>query len=109
MGHAYSSSLLAFSMSDVNGPGCRGGRGLAFIRSFIHSFRLLLWRIFKSTILLRGAPDTARIGLLCPSFTPKRHRQLRVKDLTKVLTWRLERDSNPRPFGRKAPNLPTGH
>jgi len=38
MGHAYSSSLLAFSMSDVNGPGCRGGRGLAFIRSFIHSF-----------------------------------------------------------------------
>ena len=30
-----------------------------------------------------------------------RHRQLQVKDLPKVPTWRLERDSNPRPFGRK--------
>ena len=28
----------------------------------------------KSTILLRGVPDTARI--LCRSFMPKRHRQL---------------------------------
>src|SRR6218665_661545 len=59
-------------------------------------------------LLHRGAPDTARI--LCRSFTPKRHRQLRVKDLPKVPTGRLERDSNPRPFGRKATNLPmTNH
>jgi len=54
-------------------------------------------------LLPRGIPDTAR--MLCQSFTPKRHRQLRVKDLPKVPTWRPERDSNPRPFGRKAMNL----
>src|SRR6218665_372102 len=29
-----------------------------------------------------------------------------MKDLPKVPTWRLEWDSNLRPFGRKAPNLP---
>ena len=54
---------------------------------------------------VRGAPDTARI--LSRSFTPKEHRQLRVKDLPKIR--RLERDSNLRPFGRKAPNLPMRH
>src|SRR6218665_1509249 len=37
------------------------------------------------------------------------HRQLRVKVLPKVPVWRLERDSNPQPFGRKAPNLPMSH
>jgi len=26
---------------------------------------------------------------------------MRVKDLPKVAMWQLERDSNPRPFGRK--------
>ena len=55
----------------------------------------------------RSALDTARI--LCRSFTPKRHRQLRAKDLPKVPTWRLEPDSNPRPVGRKASNLPMRH
>ena len=39
----------------------------------------------------------------------KRHRQLQVKDLPKVPTWRLERDSNLRPSGRKATNLPMSH
>src|SRR6218665_794279 len=57
--------------------------------------------------LLRKAPDIAQI--LCRSFTPKRHRQLRVKDLPKVLTWRIEWDSNPRPYGRKALTLPMRH
>src|SRR6218665_1012380 len=61
----------------------------------------------SSPPLLRGATDTARI--LCWSFTSRRHRQLRVKDLPKVPTWRLERDSNPRPFGQKASNLPMNH
>ena len=46
---------------------------------------------------------------LCRSFTPKRRRQLRVKDLPKVPTWRLERDSKTRSFGRKASNLPMSH
>src|SRR6218665_540089 len=40
--------------------------------------------------------------ILCWSFTLKRHRHLRVKNLPKVPTWRLEQDSNPRPFRRKA-------
>src|SRR6218665_2410182 len=61
----------------------------------------------SSPLLPRGAPDTARI--LCWSFTPKRHRQLHVKDLSKVPTWRLERDSNQRPFGQRASNLPMSH
>src|SRR6218665_1315025 len=52
-------------------------------RQFIHSCDTTTQR----------APDTARI--LCWSFTPKHHRQLRVKDLPKVSTWRLERESNP--------------
>src|SRR6218665_3062447 len=33
-------------------------------------------------LLVRGAPETARI--LCRSFTPKCHRQLQVEDLPKV-------------------------
>ena len=40
----------------------------------------------------------------CVGVSPKRHRQL--KDLPKVPTWRLERDSNPWPFRWKATNLP---
>jgi len=59
-----------------------------------------------SPLLLRGTPDTARI--LCRSFTPKRHRQLRVKG-PKVPTWWLDRDSILRPFGRKASNLSMSH
>src|SRR6218665_2262177 len=47
----------------------------------------------SSPLLLRGAPDTARI--LCRSFTLKRHRQLRVKTLPKVPTWRLKWDFEP--------------
>src|SRR6218665_675031 len=62
-----------------------------------------MW-VCPSNIFDKSTPVTARI--LCRSFTPKRHRQLRVKDLPKVPTWRLERDSNPQPFGRKVTNLP---
>src|SRR6218665_1200290 len=54
--------------------------------NYFYSFALILsffhLSYFYSTssnpLLLRGAPDTARI--LCRSFTPKCHRQLRVKD-----------------------------
>src|SRR6218665_2241380 len=70
--------------------------------SFIHSG--YFYSTSSSPLLNRGAPDTARI--LCESFTPKRHRQLRVKNLPKVSTWQLERDSNPQHFGRKTTNLP---
>src|SRR6218665_56838 len=74
-------------------------------RSFIHTG--YIYSTSSSPLLHRGAPDTARI--LCRSFTPKRHRQLRVNDLPKVPTCWLEWDSKPRPFGRKALNLPTSH
>ena len=57
--------------------------------------------------LLRSAPDSVRI--LCRSFTPKRHRQLSVKDLPKVPTWRLERESNPWPSGWKLSTQPMRH
>ena len=59
----------------------------------------------STPLLLRGAPDTA--WTLCRSFTPKHHRQLGVKDLPKVPMWQL--DSNTRPFGRKATNLPMSY
>jgi len=41
--------------------------------------------------------------------TPKRYRQLWVKELPRVPTWQLEWASNLRPLGRKAPNLPMSH
>ena len=72
---------------------------------FIHSG--YFYSASSSPLLLRGAPDTARI--LCRNFTPKRHRQLWVKDLPKVPTWRLEQESKPWPFGRKAATQPMSH
>src|SRR6218665_2087838 len=45
----------------------------------IHSFNQAFCSASSSPLLLRGAPYTART--LCRSFTPKRYRQLRVKDL----------------------------
>ena|SRR6218665_3255800 len=32
-----------------------------------------------------------------------------MKDFPKVATWRPERESNPRPFGRNSTNLPMSH
>jgi len=58
-----------------------------FIRSFIHSG--YFYSASSSPLLLRGAPITARI--LCRNFISKLHRQLWVKDLPEVPTWRLER------------------
>src|SRR6218665_1638765 len=78
------------------------------VRSQIHVYHLFIQAISIAPLQVHYSsetlPDTARI--LCRSFMPKRHRQLRVKELPKVPTWRLERDLNPRPFGRKALNLP---
>src|SRR6218665_646456 len=37
------------------------------------------------------------------------HRQLWVSNLSKVATWRLERDSNPRPSDRQAATLAMRH
>jgi len=66
---------------------------------FIHSDHF--YSASSSPLLLRSTPDTAQI--LCRSFKPKSHKQLRVKDLPKVPLWRLERNSNPRP------SLPMSH
>ena len=51
------------------------------MKSSIHSGHL--YSSSSCPLLLRSAPDTAQIGLgiLCRSFTRKRHRQLQVKDL----------------------------
>ena len=75
------------------------------MHSFIHSDHL--YSASSSTLLLISAPDTARV--LCRSFTPKRHRQLQVKDLPKVPMWRLERESNPLPSGRMVSTQPMRH
>src|SRR6218665_69014 len=56
---------------------------LVFKYRFIHS---LIQAISIAPLHVRYY--TARI--LCRSFMPKRQRQLRVKDLTKVHTWQLE-------------------
>jgi len=73
-------------------------KALSWVRSssFIHSGHF--YSASSSLLLLRGAPDTARI--LCRSFTPKRTGNC-IKDLPKVPTWRLEQESNPRPSGCK--------
>jgi len=71
------------------------------IHSLIHSS--YFYSVSSSSLLLRDDPDIIRI--LCRSFTPKRHRQLRVKNLPKV----VERYSNSRPFGEKATNLPMSY
>src|SRR6218665_3290370 len=75
------------------------------VHSFIHSG--YFYSASSSPLLFRGTTDTARI--LCQSFMPKHHRQLRVKYLPKVPTGQLDRDSNTRPFERKALNLPMSH
>ena len=59
--------------------------------SFIHSGYLYSAATSSSPLLLRGAPDTERI--LCLSFT---------RSATGNCEWR----TCPRPFGRKASNLP---
>src|SRR6218665_224537 len=72
--------------------------------AFIHSGHCYIESL--RPLLIKSAPDTARI--LCRSYTPKRHRRLRVKDLPKAPTWRLERDSSPGGFDfSNAPPRPT--
>src|SRR6218665_1456816 len=67
----------------------------SFIHSFIHSGHF--YSASSSPLLLRGAPDHSTDTV--SEFHAEEHRQLQVKDLPKVPTWRLERESNPRPSG----------
>src|SRR6218665_287186 len=61
----------------------------------------------SSPLLLRGAPDYNTDTVL--EFHAEVHRQLQIKDLPKVPAWRLERESNSRPSGRKASSQPRRH
>src|SRR6218665_1567004 len=65
------------------------------LHSFIHSGHF--YSAPSSPLLLRGAPDYRTNTV--SEFHAEAHRQLQVKDLPKVPTWRLERESNPRPSG----------
>src|SRR6218665_1204807 len=67
----------------------------SFIHSFIHSGHF--YSAPSSPLLLRGAPDNSTDTV--SEFHAEAHRQLQVKDLPKVPTWRLEWESNPRPSG----------
>ena len=79
------------------------GKSLNHIHSFIQANSIAPLQVRYTSEAL----PIARI--LCQSFTPKCHAQLRFKDLPKVPTWRLERDSNPQPSGQKASTLPMRH
>src|SRR6218665_257883 len=62
----------------------------SFIHSFIHSGHF--YSAPSSPLLLRGAPDYSTDTV--SEFHAEAHRQLQVKDLPKVPTWRLEWESN---------------
>src|SRR6218665_3139778 len=64
-----------------------------YYRSIIHSFIYSghFYSAPSSPLLL--STDTVS------EFHAEAHRQVQVQDLPKVPTWRLERESNPRPSG----------
>ena len=76
-----------------------------FIHSFIHPGHF--YSAPSSPLLLRGDPDYSTDTV--SEFHAEVHRQLQVKDLPKVPTWQLERESNPRPSGWKSSSQPRRH
>ena len=70
------------------------------VLGFIHSFTHSDYFCSASSSPLLHSTDT---------MSEFHTRQLRVKNLPKVPTWWLERDSNPWPFRQKAYNLPMSH
>ena len=69
--------------------------------SFIHSaISIVPLQVLYYSEALPTTPHTVS------EFHAEAHRQLQVKDLPKVPTWRLERESNPRPSGWKSPSQP---
>jgi len=83
------------------------GNGLISIKNvFIHSFGHY-YSSPSSPLPLRGAPDYSTDTV--SEFHAEAHRQLHVKDLPKVLTWRLKRESNLRPSGWKSSPKPRLH
>src|SRR6218665_688528 len=82
----YTRLTMHIEISTPNNPG---------IHSFIHFGHF--YSAPSSPLLLRGAPDYCTDTV--SEFHAEAHRQLQVKDLPKVPTWRLEWESNPRPSG----------
>ena len=82
---------------------------ISFYNLFIHSFILDTSIASLQVHYYSEALPTTALILCVGVGTPKRYRQLQVKDLPKVPTWWPERDSNQRFSGRKAPNLPLSH
>src|SRR5688572_8117853 len=87
-----------------------------YVYSYMHVYLYMHVAIFihfiylysaPSRFLLRSAPDYSADPE--SEFHAEAHEQLRVKDLPKVPTRRLEVDSNPQPSGCKAPNIPLHH
>ena len=72
---------------------------------FIHSSHF--YSAPSSPLLLRGAPDYSTDTV--SEFHVDAHRQQQVKDLPKVPTWRIERESNLRPPGWKSSSQPRRH
>src|SRR5688572_11361243 len=87
--------------------------------NIISAVQTAIWTIFRmyvcmstcysapSRFLLRGASDYSADTE--SEFHAEAHEQLRVKDLPRVPTRRLEVDSNPPPSSCKAPNIPLHH
>src|SRR6218665_415817 len=65
--------------------------------TYIHSG--YFYSASSSPLLLKGAPDTAQI----------RYGKCRTGPRSLYMWRSAERDSNPRPFGRKASNIPMKH
>src|SRR6218665_1189316 len=76
---------------------CFNKQASTFIHSLVHSGHF--YSAPSSSLLLKGAPDYSTDTV--SEFHAEAHRQLQVKDLPKVPTWRLERESNPRPLRLK--------
>ena len=74
-----------------------------FIYSFIKAISISPLQVHYYPEALPTQPR-----ILCRSFTPKRHRQVRVKDLPKVPTWRLAgfELTTLRPTGTDSTNAP---
>src|SRR6218665_3212028 len=91
--HHHSFSSLWVSRTGSASDCCAFQEALYKCIDTIQYYSAYFYSTSSSPLLLRGAPNTARI--LCRSLTLKCRRQLRVKDLPKVPMWQLEQDSNP--------------
>ena len=87
---------------------------LSVCANYVNSFDCIAFIHFYSashSMSLSVALPTTAIDTVSEFIRRRvqRYKQLQVKDLPKVPTWRLERDSNPRRSSRKASTLPMRH